>query len=77
LSGNQSGPRQFEFPPNIAVVDSAGSNSRAQSFSRRSRPTIAISIRWSMTVAARTGMTPTMDRALTGTAVPSGVRSLS
>ena len=23
--GNQIGPRQFEFPPNIDVVDSAGS----------------------------------------------------
>ena len=25
LSGNQIGPRQFELPPNMAVVDSAGS----------------------------------------------------
>ena len=25
LSGNQIGPRQLELPPNIAVVDSAGS----------------------------------------------------
>jgi hypothetical protein len=25
LIGNHTGPRQFEFPPNIPVVDSAGS----------------------------------------------------
>ena len=25
FKGNHTGPRQLEFPPNIAVVDSAGS----------------------------------------------------
>ena len=25
LTGNHTGPRQFELPPNIPVVDSAGS----------------------------------------------------
>ena len=62
-----------------ALLDQApgppsSSSSRANAFPTASARSIASS---STTTAASNGMTPTIDRTLTGTAVPSGATSLS